>query len=92
MSAKSTKHQVGEYWQCDCRERCHYQRETECKSCGKTHQAIGVCQQCGMEEVNYTGNYVDEDNFRNYYTCGTCGFRGVEVFELVFAGNKGVST
>jgi hypothetical protein len=45
-----------------------------------------------MEEVNYTGNYVDEDNFRNYYTCGTCGFEGVEVFELVFTGNKGVST
>lgn len=55
---------------------------------GKRVVLPGLCPRCGMEDVHYEQQDIDNDILWKTYSCNVCGFLGKETFELVFTGNK----
>lgn len=45
----------------------------------------GICPKCGKTDLDYASSEIRDECIKYPYTCGDCGFEGIEWYNIVFS-------
>ena len=54
----------------------------------KLDSEVGICPRCGEEDLEFESSEEDDDCMYHSYTCQVCGFKGSEIYSLIFVGHR----